>query len=150
MDEIIDGLWLSNGFISDKMILEHKIECLVNCSKDIPFINIEKIPYKIRLFRISVDNKINISELNNMIIAYHKIIPVIEECIHEHKNILIYCDCGNQRSASVVVAYMMKTFNITCGKAIENIRLKRMDVFLPKNNFKSALDKFEDDIKKQY
>ena len=43
------------------------------------------------------------------------------------KNILIYCDCGNQRSASVVAAYMIKTFNITCDKAIENIRLKLID-----------------------
>lgn len=112
-DEILPGLFLGNYASSQsaEFITKNKIKAIVNCSKDIPckFANIKYKQLPINDpgygFAFTNDHKVfleNIAEIYNFIL----------ECLSNGINILVHCHAGMQRSASVVVYYIMYTQSI--------------------------------------
>jgi len=112
--EILPGLWLGNEAASqdENFIRRHNISLIVNCSKKIPnrFANIPGMDY----VRLSVNDPgpLTAPSRNQDNIDMITLIPwaanIIHEALENGKNVLVHCHAGAQRSANVIVYYLMK------------------------------------------
>ncbi|EKE41809.1 hypothetical protein ENUP19_0248G0081 [Entamoeba nuttalli] len=66
----------------------------------------------------------------------------IDENIKRSRAVLVHCECGVSRSASVVIAYMMKKYNMNYENALRFVSSKRKCVF-PNRGFEQQLLQFE-------
>jgi len=142
-NEILSGLWLGNIIDSQTEEFINNMDIVINCSKDIPFYT-----KNTKNIRIPVHDNLEQSEIRNLLKFLPKITSYIHSSLQNNKNILVHCHAGKQRSASVIVAYLMKYLKINLDKAIILVRSKRSIIFTPCVNFKSALITFENSIKK--
>tara|TARA_B110000967_G_C18541645_1_gene390925 strand:- start:63 stop:506 length:444 start_codon:yes stop_codon:yes gene_type:complete len=142
-NEILSGLWLGNIIDSQTEEFINNMDIVINCSKDIPFYT-----KTTKNIRIPIHDNLEQSEIRNLLKFLPKITTFIHTSLLNNKNILIHCHAGKQRSASVIVAYLMKYLKITLEKAIILVKSKRNIIFTPCINFKAALINFEKSIKK--
>ncbi len=100
-----------------KTLFKHKINVIINCSKDIPFIvdkykpeTLSKYGIKeLELYRIPVDDSLRSEDIYSMVVYYKRIIPyLMKKLVNEKQNILIHCRAGAQRSASIVAVLLFK------------------------------------------
>ncbi|EDR25171.1 dual specificity phosphatase DUPD1, putative [Entamoeba dispar SAW760] len=66
----------------------------------------------------------------------------IDENIKRKRVVLVHCECGVSRSASIVIAYMMKKYDMTYKDALNFVSSKRKCVF-PNRGFEQQLLQFE-------
>ena len=104
-------LWLGNRVASMDInfIKKNNIKVIVNCTKDIPFINeIDTQSYlSVETFRIPIND--TSSAIDNDILShkFKKIIPMLyTKFVKDNKNILIHCYAGVSRSASFMTAFI--------------------------------------------
>lgn len=136
--EVISGLWLGNIQDSKNKEFISRMDVIINCTKDLPFINKKK-----KNIRLPINDNLEKVEVRNLYTFLPKITLFIHDCLHQNLNVFVHCYAGKQRSVSVVVAYLMKYLNISLNKAITLVRTKREIIFTPYTNFNSALLMFE-------
>jgi protein-tyrosine phosphatase len=110
--EIMPRLWLGNEKISqdENFIRQHHISFIVNATKDIP----NKFETRIRYLRLPVNdpgpvitpsrNQDNI----DMITLVPQAVEDIHRALQNGETVLVHCHAGAQRSATVVVYYLMQ------------------------------------------
>ena len=76
------------------------------------------------------------SEIMNMYRFFPKITDIIHSYLTKNKIVFVHCYAGKQRSASIVVAYLMKYLRITLKNSIKLLESKRAIVFKPLVNLK--------------
>jgi len=141
--EIIPGLWLGdkNIALNKDFYKDNSIDIVINCSKDLPFINLD-----IEKVRLKIHDNLEKEEIINM---YHNL-DYITNYMYENillcKNILVHCYAGKQRSATIVLAYILRYSNLKLEKAVELLKYKKTDVFTPTINFIEALKLYNKDI----
>ena len=142
--QILSNLWLGDIRIAKNKLFfdENNIKVVINCSKDIPFYS----NYTNNI-RISVDDSLKNKDINLLYEYIPKAVEYIHNNILESNNILIHCYAGKQRSASIVVAYLMKYGNLSLKDSILSVCSKREIVFTPSINFKKTLIKYENSLK---
>lgn len=127
VNEIIPNLWLGNykTALDVDFLLDNKINMIINCTPNTPFINdlvndklksekynnIDPINlcsiYNIETFRIPVNDSLLERDIILMEHYFKIIIPLLlKKYTTEKKNILIHCHAGKQRSAIVVTALL--------------------------------------------
>jgi len=141
-NEILSGLWLGNIIDAKNLQFINSVDIVINCSKGIPFKS-----KKTRNVRVAVDDNLEPIEIKNLYILLPKITEFIHSSLKKNKIIFVHCHAGKQRSASVIVAYLMRYLRIPLDKAIRLVRTKRNIIFTPCANFKTSLLKFEKDFK---
>ena len=138
--QIIHHIWLGDiRCAKNKHFFdENNIQVVINCSKDIPFYSnyTENV-------RISIHDNLENVEINRLYEYIPKAVEFIHKKILESKNILIHCYAGRQRSASIVVAYLMRYGKLTLKDAILAVQSKRAVAFTPGVNFDKALMKYQ-------
>jgi protein-tyrosine phosphatase len=137
-NEIIPGLWLGdkNSSHNTDFLTEKKIKCIINCSVDLPFINDSSIIKK----RIPVNDDLSF-EANKTILKYlNKCLEFIHENILNNKNILVHCYAGKQRSATIILCYLIKYAKINKNIGVELIKSKREEAFTPGINFEYSIN----------
>ena len=139
--EIITDLWLGNIRDSRNAEFINNVDVIINCSKKIPFLNNKK-----KCIRIPVDDNLEKTEIMNMYRFFPKITDIIHSYLTKNKIVFIHCYAGKQRSASIVVAYLMKYLRITLKNSIKLLESKRAIVFKPLVNFENALLLFQTDV----
>lgn len=143
-NEIFTNLWL--GDIRDSRNTEfiNSIDVVINCTKNLPFINDKK-----KCIRVSVDDNLEKEE----IVSLYKYLEPITKFIHvqlvNNKKVFVHCYAGKQRSASVVCGYLMKFMDLTYKEATNLIKSKRYHIFTPLPNFDAALKIWEKNISKK-
>ena len=120
--EIIPGLWLGdkNISINRQFYKDNNIEIVINCSKDLPFINLE-----VEKVRLKVHDNLEKDEIISMYNLLEYTTKYINDNLLLCKNILIHCYAGKQRSATLVVAYIMKYGKMNLYKTIELVKSKK-------------------------
>ena len=123
--EIVPGLWLSNEAASQDVnfIRKHDIRFIVNCTKKIPnkFANTH-FP-QARYVRLSVNDPgpLTTPSRNQDNIDMITLIPYAVQLIHlalqRGESVLVHCHAGAQRSASVVIYYLMQYGKFALGPA---------------------------------
>ena len=141
--EIIPGLWLGEKEISENIQFykDNNIDIVINCSTDLPFINID-----IEKLRLKVNDNLKNEEILKMYQNLNYITKYINDNLLLCKNILVHCYAGKQRSATVIIAYLIRYGNINLEKSIELLKSKKEDVFTPTINFINSLKQFYKDI----
>ena len=137
-NEILTNLWL--GDIKDSKHIEfiNNIDVIINCTKDIPFINKKK-----KCLRVNVEDNLKKIEIINLYKYLDSITKVINNYLKSNLKIFVHCYAGKQRSATVICAYLIKYLKIPYVEAKELLISKRKHVFTPLTNFTGALELFE-------
>ncbi len=127
VDKIMNNLYLGNYLASeDKLFFkENGVSAVLNATVSEPFLN-----NKTENLRISVEDDLKQSSINKMT----KMLDLGANFIYKHVNvekqpILVHCVAGRQRSASLVLAYLMKYKCMTIKQAFDFLREKRPEVF---------------------
>ena len=138
--EILPNLWLGNikAAHSKEFIENNKIDLIVNCSRDIPFLT-----NTTKNIRISVNDNLEKNEINRLYTYLSKAVELINDHLMINNSVLVHCYAGKQRSAAVVAAYLMKYADLNYKESIGIIRSKREVAFKPGINFEAALIKFQ-------
>lgn len=72
---------------------------------------------------------------------FNHIYTKLDEAVFEGKNTLLHCRVGQSRSATILAAYLIKTFDVSAQEAIQFLRHKRLCVD-PKPCFVEELKKY--------
>lgn len=129
----------SNAAVNVDFLKEHRVTTVVNCSKNIPY---AKTSLKFR-YRIPLDDDCVVGTICQMTLYLKDLIPKLNHLLNQNEIILIHCQCGMQRSASVLSALLMYRYKITFLEAYRIIKNKRYIAFLPFPNFQLSLDMYE-------
>jgi dual specificity MAP kinase phosphatase len=131
MYEIIPNLFLS---------AYHAVEVtddtfIVNCTKDLKMKSDSNL-------RIAVNDDMSREALHGMLLALPDAVDTIHEQLQNNKRVVIHCLAGQQRSPTVIAAYLFKKCGYTLEDAITYIRGKKKDAFFWSVNFRDSLEKF--------
>jgi protein-tyrosine phosphatase len=107
-------LWLGNykAALDPEFIKNNNISVIVNVSVDIPYIYdiIEPENHgltKLETFRIPVEDSQLDRDIYLMEKYFHTALPfLLKKLLSEHKNVLVQCAAGKQRSAILVSAFL--------------------------------------------
>ncbi len=135
--EILPGLWLGDikASLDTAFLKDKQIQCVINCTDRHPFADdpIVKIKY-----RLPVKDNLDINEITKLYQSLDDLCDHIKSHIVSC-NVLIHCYAGKQRSATVIIAYLMKHGKMDLSSALIAVKSKKPDVFEPQFNFEPAL-----------
>ena len=139
-NEIIPNLWLGNrNSPSEKdNLIKNNIKLVINCSKDIVY----EIDPNIQVIRLAI-NDVNSDESNEILgdnIDY--ITFIINIYLTNNLGVLVHCYAGVQRSATVVICYLLKYKHMGLDMAKSIMREKRSIVFFPYPTFNTFINNY--------
>ena len=141
-DKILDNIYIGNAYNARNFYeLEKKnIGLIVNCSKDIPNYFSEELEY----IRVDVEDKLNQSIYDFLDSTITTMNKYLEE--NPDKNIFVHCFMGSSRSATVIIAYLIKYRKYNRRDALLFLKQKRHLVNINTDFFKQ-LKQFEDNYR---
>jgi hypothetical protein len=101
-----------------------------------------KFPDTIDYININIDDNEDENISEHFDIVYDK----LSETPIEEKRILFHCMLGISRSATLLIAFLMKSQNLTLKEAFETVKHKRPKI-QPNYNFAQALLKYEKELR---
>lgn len=131
MYKIIPFLFLGNK--NDAIsVTSIDVDLVVNCTVDIP------ASTTLKTYRVAINDD------DSDIITLFKLLPDAVDAIHtaitSNKKVLIHCKMGQQRSCTVIAAYLMFIHrDWTVENTISFIKTKKPDAFFWKANFYETL-----------
>ena len=145
IDKVIDHLYIGNIYtaLNEDILKEHNIQAVVNCTTDIPFLECDFIKDG---YRCALEDDKSEEQMENMLDLFDHILDIIKTHIDNNENVFVHCRAGVQRSASIVVAYLMKYNKINLEKATTYLKTIRHCIFNPQTNFIKPLTTFENRI----
>lgn len=130
MYEIVPNLYLAS-YVDAKRAPDNAF--VINCSKDLPMIQTQGGGT-----RLYVDD--HPSSVDTMTVMLPLMVKYIEDQLAMGKPVVVHCFAGQQRSATVVAAYLMKTKGMSPEQAIGFIKSKKSDAFLGGPHFIESLN----------
>ena len=134
--EILPNLWIGNNELlkyKDKL----NIDYIINCSKDLHFLG------KYSQYKMEMKNNLEKYEIIKMYEYLNETSEFIYKKLLENKSVLVLCETSNQKSASIIAAYIIKYGKINLNNTIHSIRTKHNTAFYPAIDYKNALEMFE-------
>lgn len=129
MHEIVPNLYLS---CFHSVQISNPSTFVVNCTKNLNILSKNNL-------RIAVDDDCSKECIDDMI----KALPGAVENIHYHLQmgipVIVHCLAGQQRSPTVVAAYLVSKRGFSLEDAVRHIRKIKKDAFFYKINFEDAL-----------
>lgn len=134
--KITNHVWIgSEATAADKDFLrKHNIKFIVNCSTDIP--RFTDIP----MLRVPVYD--DPSDADKMVKYFGIASVAIRDVTRYGGNVLVHCRAGQNRSSTVVAAYLMTIKKIGYVDAMKLIRERKCETFRPMN-FRSSLQDYQ-------
>ena len=142
------GIWLGNeGDMNNERFLSSKnISCIINVTRDIQ----HNKNYAGEKIRIPVDYPVQnlSSKMNTVLYDYlSDVSEFIKKKNNSFNSVLVICDNGEQRSASVICAYLIRYGKVTADVSIKYLVSKASNAFSDGVYFYYALKKFENRYK---
>eukprot|EP00475_Leptophrys_vorax_P042654 TRINITY_DN80481_c0_g1_i1.p1 TRINITY_DN80481_c0_g1~~TRINITY_DN80481_c0_g1_i1.p1 ORF type:complete len:235 (-),score=72.06 TRINITY_DN80481_c0_g1_i1:12-716(-) len=122
----------------------YKVRAIANISDDVPYFfseeeEVAKFGNTIRKFRVSIKDSGEEDLIGNL--------PEVTDFIHKARSdglpVLVHCSMGVSRSASVVIAYMIRYENLSLFEAHARVKAVR-DVICPNVGFLQQLGMWEE------
>lgn len=124
--KVTNNIYLGNYKSSYIDIIEKEgFEVVINCTPYMPFYS-----QKTKNYRINVNDDGSLDANIKMTRYLDIILPIIRKYDTDNKKILIHCRGGVQRSATLVVSYLMKYENMSMVDAIYYVKKRRPIVYL--------------------
>jgi hypothetical protein len=145
--EIIPNLYVGNITAANN----EEIMRDLNISTVISVINEREVNnyFGIEYHKICVYDNLKKSEINTFYNCLDYNVNLINDNIQNDKKVFVHCYRGCQRSCSLVAAYLMKYQDMSYSDTIRYIKKKHKLAFLFFPHFRSALVKYENDIKEK-
>jgi hypothetical protein len=139
-NEIIPNLWLGNrnAPLETDNLQKLNIKLIINCTKDI----IYNVDPSIHFVRLSI-NDVNTTESNYILSTnIDELTFLIQLYLNNNMGVLVHCYAGVQRSATVVLCYLIKYkhYNVEMAKVI--MKDKRSIVFFPYPTFDAFINNY--------
>ncbi|CAJ0948909.1 unnamed protein product, partial [Mesorhabditis belari] len=137
IDQILPHLWISDrNAASNKRVLEkYEIaEILTVCSDPI---STKKQYEHIRYHHIALDDV----PMQNILTRLEELLSILEEAICANRSILVHCEAGISRSATVCCAYVMRRNSWSTKEALNHVRSSHS--CYPNEGFIEQLEIFE-------
>ena len=138
MNEILPNLYLSSYRAAQTYDGIHET-FVVNCTKDLPMLSVKNI-------RVPVDDDCDRESIYNMLAAFPAVTDGIHTKLTASRPVVVHCQAGQQRSPTVVCAYMMRYAGYELHDAIRHIRSRRPEAFFWEVNFRYALERYAEMI----
>jgi protein tyrosine phosphatase len=122
--KIIDNLWLSSVEYDKKFVIDEKIRNIY----DIGSIGRAKLG-NVKYHYIGIDD----DEHEDISQYFEKITESIHEALKEG-GVLIHCMAGISRSSAIVIAYLMRYYNVSDTAATRYVKQRR-DIIYPNRGF---------------
>ncbi len=123
MYNIINNLYLGNRL--DSIDFSNQFDVVINCTYDLPFYIYD---LSINTIRIPIKNDSNLSA--ELLYNYFDfIVKLIFDSLNNNKKILIYCKFGEQRSVSIICAFLIWTNNWSVEYTIGQLTVHYLLVF---------------------
>jgi protein-tyrosine phosphatase len=139
IQEIIPGLFLSGQDVTKNKALlidEKKITHILNLATNVENSFEKEIIYKV----FKVEDSLN----QDLLECIHESISFIDSALKDKENkVLVHCNAGVSRSASIVIAFLMfKRIYNNYEDAFKHVQSRRSVVY-PNSNFVKQLNEFE-------
>lgn len=147
--EVTPQIYISDQTVAlnPDLLQKHHIQVVMNCSKNIPFVNSAQSGVK-HHYRIPLSDDCTVSTVCDMTIFLRQYAPILNRHVSAAETVLIHCQCGMQRSASMLAALLMYRYKISAAEACKIIKSKRFVTFLPFPNFQLSLQMYEAYLKR--
>ena len=150
INEIIPNLYLGNMWATTPAILsKYNIDCVLNVSNRATDMNHNK--YKLHSHLVIEINDVPRASQQMLSEVLPKAMRYLDTFIHpeapSHKRVLVHCAAGISRSATIVIAWLMKTYGINRNKAILFVRARR-SIISPNDGFIAILGEWERYLKR--
>ena len=132
MSEIINNLWLSSWEDTKKLVPLLNNPLVINCTKDLGYLTKSTI-------RIPIDD--NQSDIENLNKNIFWICKIINDTLIAGGEVVVHCLAGRQRSAAVIVSYLMiyiKSIEDPV-KFVKSVK-SASGIFFPYTNFQKTLE----------
>lgn len=138
--EILPNIWLCDlQTASDKsFIREHSIKIIFNCTKNLPFVEIESI----KKYRLAVNDSGSENDIEEMTEALPKMTKLLGIAYSCNIPTIIFCYKGRQRSPTLIAAFLIEKTGIAWTNAVKMIQSKSPLAFKPGVNFARSLQEF--------
>jgi dual specificity phosphatase 12 len=139
-NEIIPNLWLGNRNAPKETenLKKNNIQLIINCSKDI----IYPIDPNIEVIRLSIHD-LNTTESNEILAnKINYLTYIINVYLNNNIGVLVHCYAGVQRSATVVLCYLLKYKSMSLDMAKTIMKEKRNIVFFPYPTFNTFINNY--------
>ena len=145
LQEIVANLWLSDfkTAMDKKLIKKNGINIIVNCSKNLPFIELSNI----KKHRLSVDDNNETQNIIDMNSQLEMLIKQLSKAYLKGNTILLYCFMGRQRSATVAACFLLYNTDLNDKTIIKLIQSKEPLAFKPQINFSESIKWYSNKIK---
>jgi hypothetical protein len=147
--EIIPHLWISYYKDNLSIIKDKKIKNIIHLNKNASFIKNNKIEE----IKIPIDYNDNDTYEEMNIIMYQHLFD-ITEYIHQkiinNENILLLSNENKQDLDTIIVAYYIRYGNLNIHDSIIYLKTKKQDIFYPKCLFYHSLNKYYNELNKNY
>ena len=145
-NEIIPGLYVGNmqAAKNDDFFKLHNIGAVLNMTPDVPhyFTNTNG---NVEYMRINVNDSLKTEDFNKMFKYFPSGVSFIyKNLVIDSRKVYVHCHAGMQRSAAMVVAYLMFIHRTPLKKAVDTVISKRPVAFSfgRSINFMPSLSKF--------
>ena len=139
-NEIIPNLWLGSRLapINQQLIKDNNIKLIINCTKDIDYY----VDPNVQTIRLAI-NDLNTDEANQILReSIDSLTFLIDLYLKNNMGVLVHCYAGVQRSATVVLCYLIKYKHLQLQMAKTIMKDKRSIVFFPYPTFDNFINKY--------
>ena len=134
--EIIPNLWIgSNDCIPH--LGNKNIKCVINCGKDLHFLN------KYKQYKSEIKINLEKYEIIKLFEYLNETVEFIYNNITNNKSTIVVCESSNQKSPTVICAFLIKYGKMTKFNAIKSIRSKHSTAFYPDISYDTSLELYE-------
>ena len=147
--EIIPNLWLGNqdDALSYFFLHEKNIQVIINCTPNSPFIQGE---FHIEKKRLNIQNSSSYHDNKKIYENFDYIVEYIYQSLNQNRAVLIHDFDGRQSAPTIIVAYFIHYARVKVPQAIQYLKTKDPNTFLPKPNFEYAMEQYAKDMRKKY
>jgi predicted protein tyrosine phosphatase len=139
-NEIIPNLWLGSRLapVNQDIIHDKNIKLIINCTKDIDYY----VDSNVQTIRLAI-NDANTDESNRILgESIDNLTYLIDLYLNNNMGVLVHCYAGVQRSATVVLCYLIKYKHLQLQMAKTIMKDKRSIVFFPYPTFDNFINKY--------
>mmetsp|Transcript_7889 Transcript_7889/g.14159 ORF Transcript_7889/g.14159 Transcript_7889/m.14159 type:complete len:361 (-) Transcript_7889:229-1311(-) len=162
--QVLPGLWLGDRFAAaDRALLHERNICaVINCAsappdKDEDWVRVAaKFGFVVPCFHTE-PSAAGYRALRYMLVPvkdeaaepiseyFEEAASFIAETLQASEGVLIHCEAGRSRAATVTLAYLMKSLNLSLSEALSKIKLQNRAVF-PNDGFIAQLHAYAEKI----
>ena len=139
--EIVDGIWLGNA--TDAMDLDtlktHEITSVVNCAHSNTLTSEEYYPKDWNYMGLACDDSASYDILGKHLDEFSNF---MDKCAREKKPVLVHCAAGINRSATLLVAYLVARRGMNLKDTISHCFQKRPIILTNESFVLSLIERF--------